>query len=98
MRRRLRALGDRRGEKRLRPADGFVVHISEMRAPLERALGTFADQPSQVSEGGVRAPLEKLVVFKYNSRLCVSVKTLGRPRNAARRGDRYEIAVVDEGS
>ena len=38
------------------------------------------------------------LLCKYNSRLCVSVKTLGRARKAASRGHRYEIAVVDEGS
>ena len=59
----LRAVGDRRGEKRLRSADRFVLHFSAMRAPVPRALGTFADQPSRVSEGGVRAPLEKLVTI-----------------------------------
>ena len=62
-RRGLRAVGDRRGEKRLRSADRFVSHFSAMRAPVQRALGIFADQPSRVSEGGVRAPLEKLVLI-----------------------------------
>ena len=47
---------------------------------------------------GAFAPPWKNLLCKYNSRLCVSVKTLGRARKAAKRGDRYEIAVVDEGS
>ena len=62
-RRRLRAVGDRGGETRLRSADRFVLRFSAMGAPVQRALGTFADQPSRVSEGGARAPLEKLVII-----------------------------------
>ena len=87
----------------LRLADGVEaplgVPAQPSKSPLPGGFWVFLGSSRKgLAEIDTRGVVFVWMLCKYNSRLCVSVKTLGRPRNAARRGHRYEIAVVDEGS